>query len=253
MMAAGKSGTPKRRQKTARRGDGPKLAYDYIRDLIITSQLSAGARIEERAIVDELGLSRTPVRQALMRLAAEGLVESLPNHGARIPPLDIEDAQAFFEAFEYLLIATTHLAAKRRTDRDLADIIAQRDAYEDAAARADIKAMIETNEEFHLAIARAGKNAHLVRLVGDLLTKAIRLDGIFYWRGDGADSQQNYKKSQKEHRNIVRAIQDEDPRKAETAILDHVKSFREPFLKLLCESEAEFINLPQHSAAKRRQ
>lgn len=228
-----------------KRGDGPRAAYEFLRGEIISMRLPPGARIEERRIVEDLGLSRTPVRQALMRMASEGLVETLPNHGARVPPLDIEDVRAFFEAFEFMLRATSHLAAKRWTEQDMVGICEFRTAYEHAAEAGDVYGMIDANENFHLAIARAGHNGHMVRLVGDLLTKAVRIDGLWYGRRPALHAAKDIERSVREHKSLVGAIAKRDASEAERLTLAHVHSFREPLTKFLCESEAEHIGIAQ--------
>lgn len=222
-----------------RRGNGPDIVYSYLRDKIINTRLVAGARIEERKIVEELGLSRTPVRQAFMRMAAEGLIELLPYHGARVPPLNIEEVRSFLEAFEFLLLATAHLATKRRTEQDLEEIVRQRDAYKAAAMAQDIKGMIETNEEFHLSVARAGHNSHMVRLVGDMLVKALRLDGFWYGHTFNPGLEKSVINSLKEHQELVQAIENQDLQKVEDITRQHVRSFRTPLVEYLCQNEAD--------------
>ena len=226
-----------------RRGNGPQIVYDYLRNEIITMRLSAGDHIEERLIVENLGISRTPVRQALMRMASEGLVEILPNRGARVPPLDLEEVRAFFEAFEIMQKLTIHLAAKRRSDEEMRDIVECQKDYAAAVKIKDIKAIIDTNERFHLTIAKAGHNSHLVRLMADLLTKAVRLDGIWYSWPRSKAFVNNLDRSLEEHENLVQAIRDQDVAGAEQLTLIHSRSFREPFLNFLCESEAEQIKV----------
>jgi DNA-binding GntR family transcriptional regulator len=221
-----------------RHGDGPNIVYDYLRDQIISQHFTAGARIEEQKVVDELGLSRTPVRQAFMRLAAEGLIEMLPNHGARVPPLNIEEVHSFLEAFEFQLLATAHLATIRRNKQNLKDIYFQRDAYEAAAAAQDVKALIQTNEEFHLAIARAGHNSHMERMVADLLTKALRLDGFWYEDEFNPNLEICVARSIEEHIDLALAIEKQDLEKVEEMTRNHVRSFRQPLIDYLSQTEA---------------
>ena len=226
-----------------RRGDGPQIVYDYLRGEIVALRLAPGSRIEEKLIVEHLGISRTPVRQALMRMASEGLVELLQNRGARVTPLDLEEVRAFFEAFEIMLKTTIHLAAKRRSADDLAEIVLSRDEYEAAVEAQDIRRIVEANEKFHLTIARAGRNSHLVRLVGDLLTKAVRLDGIWYSGVRAGAFADDLRRSVEEHESLVRAILEQDAAEAERLTLAHTRSFREPFLRFLSESEAAHIRV----------
>lgn len=225
-----------------RRGDGPHIVYEYLRERILGMDLVAGRRIEERTVVEDLGLSRTPVRQAFMWMAAEGLIELLPNHGARVPPLDLEEVRSFLEAFEFMQLATALLACKRRNEQDLEEIRRQRDAYEAAARGRDVKELIDTNEEFHLAIARAGHNGHMVRLIADLLVKALRLDGFWYDRPFDEGLDRSIEQSLEEHRSLVQAIEDQDIKGVEAATSEHVHSFRRPLVEYLCRSEATALD-----------
>ena len=221
-----------------RRGDGPKVVYDYLLDKIVNQHLDSGARIEERVIVEELGISRTPVRQAFMRMAAEGLIEWLPNHGARVLPLDIQEIRAFFEAFEFTLQATVHLAALRHTQNDLEEIFRWRDIYEEACHNKDIPGLIETNEKFHLAIAKAGHNHHMERLLGDLQLKSLRLAWFWYAKPINRSLDDSIEVSIHEHRQLVSAIEDRNFELAKQLTSEHIESFRRPLLEYLSESEA---------------
>ncbi len=225
-------------QTLKKRGDTPKIVYDYLLNKIVSMRLSAGARIEERVIVEELGISRTPVRQAFMRMATEGLIELLPNRGARIPPLDIEEVRSLLESFEFLLLATGHLAAKRRTEFDLQLIEKQCQAYEDCGRLKDVKGMIETNEQFHLAVAKAGHNSHMERLVADLLTKVLRLDWFWYSRSVNLGLDEKITKSFEEHDQLYQAIRTRNLAEVERVTVEHVQSFRQPLIEYLGKSEA---------------
>lgn len=221
-----------------RRGDTPDIVYEYLLNKVINMHLSSGARIEERAIVEELGISRTPVREAFVRMAAEGLIEILPNRGAWIPPLGIEEVRSFLESFEFLLLATGHLATQRRTDDDLKSIAQQCEAYEDAGERRDVKAIIKINETFHLAVARAGHNGHLERLMGDLLKKALRVDWFWYSRSINIGLDEAITISVDEHNRLAEAVRQRDAAEVESITIEHVQSFRKPIIDYLNQSAA---------------
>lgn len=222
-----------------RRGDGPQIVYDYLRGEILTARKPTGSRIEENVIANHLGLSRTPVRQALMRLATEGLIEIHPNQGARVPPLEFEEVRGFFEAFEYLMRATSFLAAKYATDEDHQELRYQQKAFDAAVEHEDVVAMVDTNQSFHMAIARAGRNKDLARFMDDLLVRTLRLDSIWYQRQTPEDATRVFRRSSMEHGELVAAIVAGDAAGAMTAASAHVTSFRNPFLRYLQSSDAE--------------
>ena len=240
-VAEAKSDKPRK----VRRGDGPQIAYDYIRGEILASRMPAGSRIEENLIVNRLGLSRTPVRQALMRLATEGLIEIHPNQGARVPPLEFEEVRGFFEAFEYLMRATSFLAAKYATVDNHEEIRFRHEAFDAAAESEDVVAMVVTNQAFHLAIAQAGRNKDLTRFMNDLLLRTLRLDSMWYQRQSPEDATRVFQRSSREHRELLAAITASDTTGAMAAASTHVTSFRNPFLRYLQSSDAaEFSPQP---------
>jgi hypothetical protein len=103
-----------------------------LRDEILHLALKPGAKLDEMGLVRKFGISRTPVREALIRLASEGLVFLLPNRGAQVAPLDLVDIAHFFEALELMQCAVNHWAAAA-APTDLVEIRRQRDAFRRAA------------------------------------------------------------------------------------------------------------------------
>jgi DNA-binding GntR family transcriptional regulator len=217
--------------------------YQFVQNQIMSLDLPPGARIEERLIVDKLRISRTPIRQAFMRLASEGLIETLPNRGVRVARLDFDEVRAFFEVFGLMQKAINHLAAKRRTAEDIVALKSAREDYDRAAQRRDALGMVETNRVFHLSIARASHNSHLERLTKDLLIKAVRLEGIWHHRYDEESLARDIQKSREEHNALVKTIVAQDIAGAEGLALDHIRSFREPLLEYLSESVAEEFSI----------
>src|SRR3546814_16225391 len=92
--------TARRKPPRGAKGTSVRHAYDAIRSRIVSLDLTPGADLDEVRLVRDLGLSRTPVREALVRLAAEGLVVMLPNRTARVAPLGLQDVKEHLEAFE---------------------------------------------------------------------------------------------------------------------------------------------------------
>ncbi len=98
------------------KGHGRALAYDWLKQRIVSLAMAPGSSIDEAALVEMLGVSRTPLREAMVRLAAEGLVELLPNRGARVSGMDLTQLQEHLDAFELMQRAATTLAARHRPD-----------------------------------------------------------------------------------------------------------------------------------------
>ena len=81
-----------------RRGSGARLVYDLVRDEILDLVLPPGSPIDEVQLAERFGMSRTPIREALVRLAGEGLVETLPNRSTMVANIDVLNLHAFFDA-----------------------------------------------------------------------------------------------------------------------------------------------------------
>ena len=105
-----------------KRGSGVKKAYDLLRTEILDLTLPPGSPIDEVQLADRLALSRTPIREALARLATEGLIDTLPNRSAMVSNIDFLNLPAFFDAITLMYRVTSRLAAQNWQPGDL-DII----------------------------------------------------------------------------------------------------------------------------------
>lgn len=218
------------------RGEGTDYVYLALRNLIVRLELAPGQKIEEAAIVKQLGVSRTPVREALVRLSADKLVTILPNRGAQVAPLDALGLTQYFETLELSHRALQHWACLRRTESDLGKIGAARDVYEKAAASRDAIAMSEANLEFHHAIAGAARNEFLAEFVLKLSVLGMRIGWI--WYRDFTEGQQNKEISRtvSEHRLIVTAIENRDVNESERLAQLHIEAFRDRIFSKLSMS-----------------
>jgi DNA-binding GntR family transcriptional regulator len=158
--------------------------YAVLRDRILSGELEHGERLHQEALSEELGVSRTPLREALGRLAADGLVELTPQRGARVAGVAPSDMQASYESRLVVEPAAARLAAERCGGE--AGCGAMRQAVtdlQDAAAAADIRAAFAANRAFHLAVVEASDNAYLLRFAEMLW--ATRLGLAVYERQRG--------------------------------------------------------------------
>lgn len=163
-----------------RRGEGVKRVYDILRDEILDLVLQPGSPIDEIQLAERLAMSRTPIREALVRLASEGLVTTLPNRSTVVSSIDFLNLHTFFDALTLMYRVTTRLAAEHHQPGDL-DIIRARQAdFARAVAAEDALAMIATNRDFHAAIAEAGRNPYYLSLFCRLLDEGRRILRLYY-------------------------------------------------------------------------
>ena len=201
-------------------------------------ELAPGAAMDEAALVREFKVSRTPVREAVVRLASEGWVTLLPNRGSQVAPLDLARIRDYLEAIDLVQRAVTALAARRRSEAALLLIDAGRKAFEEAAARSDSEAMVERNRDFHLAIGRACGNELLIPTYSRLLDEGLRiarftLNDLFY---QSHDSYRDFvDRVVEEHRQMVVAIRERDAAAAERVAKAHTDHTRARFSAFLFE------------------
>ena len=163
-----------------RRGAGVALVYDTLRAEIIDLRLAPGSTVDELQLAARFNLSRTPIREALVRLAAEGLITTLPNRASIVSNIDFLGLGQFFDAITLMYRVTTRLAAAEHRPEDIAVIRAHQTRFAEAVARRDALAMIAANRDFHAAIAVAGGNRYYTDLFTRLLDEGRRILRLYY-------------------------------------------------------------------------
>lgn len=208
-----------KRESTRPKGTGGRKVYEVLRQKILRLELKPGADLDEASIVKMLKVSRTPVREALIRLSAEDLVVLLPNRGARVAPMDLERVREFFEALDHAQRAVTHWAALRRTEADLRAIAIPMAEFERAARQRDADEMIEANRRFHIAIAAAARNSYLAEIYDRLLLQGFRFSRIAFSYDFSFDEDRtlasHLERVMQEHRQMLMLIKQRDAQGAE--------------------------------------
>jgi DNA-binding GntR family transcriptional regulator len=157
------------------RPTGAQIVYEALRRAVMALRLAPGTSLDEAELCREFKVSRTPVREALIRLASEGLAELYPNRGARVASLDFVDVVDHYEAMDLFQPITCHFAAERRTPADLKAMKAALAGFRAAIARKDSEQMIRCNYELHAAIAAACHNRCIERGYRQMLADKLRL------------------------------------------------------------------------------
>jgi DNA-binding GntR family transcriptional regulator len=155
-------------------------AYAALLDAIVTGELPPGARLRDLELAERLGTSRTPVREALRRLADEGLVEVVPQAATRVAPVDLERAAHAFPVVAALQALATRLGVPGLTRAGL-DAMRRHDADRARALTAgDIPAAIAADDHFHGVLIDASGNAELRRTLDRLMPQIRRLDLLHF-------------------------------------------------------------------------
>lgn len=163
-----------------RRGSGVGHVYEALRNDIIELVLPPGSAIDEVQLAQRFAMSRTPIREALVRLAADGLITTLPNRATIVANIDFLSLPQFFDALTLMYRVTTRLAALHHRDDDIERIRALQQTFTGAVEARDALAMIATNRDFHLEIARAGRNRYYTELFTQLLDEGRRILRLYY-------------------------------------------------------------------------
>jgi DNA-binding GntR family transcriptional regulator len=194
--------SPKTGEKSA------QVAYATIKQRILDNEYAPGTAVLEQALANDLGLSRTPVREAMIRLEHEGLVRVVPRHGMTVLPLAPRDMTEIYQIMIGLeLVATEQLAARQPSADEIAPLVEACDAMAAAMERDDLDSWAKADERFHLS---------LVELCGNRRLAAMVMARMFTLRLRPKPTD-----STREHREVVEAILAGDPARATRLYRDH--------------------------------
>ncbi|MGP6174199.1 GntR family transcriptional regulator [Corynebacterium sp. A21] len=195
-------------------------AYAQLRTLILTGQLKPGAPLQQGKLANDMGVSTTPLREAIRRLAAEGLVTLAAHRDARVSEVTQQEATDLYRIRLQLDPLAAELAAAERSEEELEGIIAAESQLRPLAAGDGLEALL-AHREYHRRIYRASHNDTLIDMLERLWDKAdrYRLIGLHH-RGDSpADSD----RVAREHHELVESIRAQDPPRARLAMEAHIR------------------------------
>ena len=206
-------------------------AAQRLRQMLVEGRIGPGSKLNERELSELLNVSRTPLREAIKMLAAEGLVELLPNRGAVAVQLTEQDILDTFEVMAGLEAQSGELAAQRITPHELAEIQAMHFEMMAAYTRRDLSTYYTLNARIHAAISAAAKN----RMLAQVYTQVnARLQALrFRSNQDG----EKWKRAVKEHEKMIEALVAHDGAAMRDILLDHLRNKRDVVLELLRETQ----------------
>lgn len=215
-------------------------ATDWLRHLILVGKYSPGERLREEQLAKDLGISRTPVRQALMKLEAEGMIEIVPNRGAAVCRFSIDDVWHIYDLRAVLEGHAARRAARRIRKPELTSMrktIENFERYElgcDHDQEQQVRWLVKCNQEFHGTIVGASGNRRLERLLQRTVELPLLFKAVF-WYTPYERSIANY-----QHRQILWALEESDEERAEILMREHVYEGRDRVIRAL-EEDAERI------------
>lgn len=202
-------------------GSLSEKAYYLLRDRLITLDLPPGATIDERVLQDELGMGRTPIREALRRLADARLVRVVPRRGMFASHVDFTDLRAISEVRVHLEGHAARLAAERARDHDLAEAAVLLGELRTGEPPADPRGLIRLDQRVHRLVHRATYNDFLTATLEEYYVHSLRLWFLVL------NHLPHLEHAVGEHVDLLTAIHDRDADTAEHLARDHVADFEQ--------------------------
>jgi DNA-binding GntR family transcriptional regulator len=206
-------------------------AVGLLREMIVRSELAPGARLNERLLCERLSISRTPLREALKMLAAEGLVQLLPNRGAMVAQLDADEIAALFAVIAALEALAGELACAHATDTDIAEIAALHYQMRVHFTRGELAEYFRCNQAIHARIVAAARNSVLddtYRRLSGRLRRARFAANL---------SRERWIKAMKEHDEILGALERRDGARLGALLREHLQNKLEVVRHSMAEGE----------------
>jgi DNA-binding GntR family transcriptional regulator len=198
-----------------------EVIFNTIREAIIVGELRPGERLMEVQLADKMGVSRTPVREAIRKLELEGLVEMIPRKGAHVAEVSVKDIMDVLEVRASLDGLATGLAAERMTEDDIKELKHIFNQFSNYVEKENLQGSIKKDVEFHDVIYRSSRNEKLVQIANNLREQVQRFR-VIYLKGYG--SQKNIVK---EHAEIIEAITSKNAELARRVAQEHIKKQEE--------------------------
>lgn len=201
-------------------------AYEQLRDLIISAQLAPGQLIDEERMIERLGIGRTPLREAMRRLRAEGLLDIYPHRGTFVPEVTVRDLRQISEARRVLEGYAAARAAQSQSDIFRKDLVAAHDELQ-TIEDTDAQRLLDIDARMHEAIYRAMDNRYIETTLKQYFTLSQRMWNYVLPR------LQVMRPHVDEHLELLQAVIDQKPQEAEQLAVSHVTNFEKTVLEAL--------------------
>ncbi len=193
-----------------------KKAYDYIKKMLLDDSVSGEVNLSEISIAEAIGVSRTPVREAMGLLESEGLVEIIPNKGPVRVKLDFNDIMMITQILEGLEGIATRVACERANRHELEALRQELLSITDLNDPEQREQSQQCGYKIHSAIMQATENKRMIKIVDNMLLQRRRIGRL------GVYNSENAQKRCQQHLAILDAILEKNPDKAEAAMRQHV-------------------------------
>lgn len=210
-------------------------ATELIREAIIDGRLNPGQRLKEEELARELGISRTPVREALLMLQAEGLVDAIPNRGAKVRTHTAKDLDDLYQLRALLEGHATRRAASRLSAEEIAHLRASCERFAALLDNGppDLRELVKENLFFHQTILDGAGSARLSSMVRKVIELPLVYRSYIWYTPEQQHISSHY------HSQIVRALDARDAERAEIVMKEHIFEARDHLVAHVRELEAD--------------
>ena len=207
------------------------VVFNTLRQAILKGELEPGERLMEIQLADRLGVSRTPIREAIRKLELEGLVLMIPRKGAEVAKISEKSLRDVLEVRRSMEELAIELACQRISDTDMEDMDAAQAAFRDAIAKGDAMEIAETDEAYHDVIYNCTRNTRLVQILNNLREQMYR------FRLEYIKDEDKRQILLIEHEKILKALRSRHVAEARAAVREHIDNQEITVLKKLKEQE----------------
>jgi len=205
------------------------VIFETLRKAIVSGDIKPGERLMEVSLADQMGVSRTPVREAIRRLEAEGLVTMIPRKGTHVSELSVKDIMDVLEVRTVLDKLATDLAAKRMQPAQLKSLESVHKQYISCVEKENMEGAVKKDVEFHDIIYSASGNPRLVAVAGSLREHIYRFRVIYMSGSLIAENVLN------EHEEILTALKEAQNNIASNLAEKHIRNQMETIIKTVTE------------------
>lgn len=192
------------------------VVFNTLREAILKGELQPGERLMELQLASKLGVSRTPIREAIRMLEQEGLAVTMPRKGAEVARMTLKDMEDVLEVRDALDELAAQIACERMTAEQMQILKETKKEFEEILESGDVKKIADVDVRFHDIIYEATDNARLVSLLGNMREQ------LFRYRVECLKNPENYPALMAEHNTIVAALEARDKVKVTEAMHEHV-------------------------------
>ncbi|MCR5271560.1 MAG: GntR family transcriptional regulator [Lachnospiraceae bacterium] len=193
------------------------VVFNTLREAILRGDLKPGERLMELALASKLGVSRTPIREAIRMLEQEGLAVTIPRRGAQVAGMTEKDMEDVLQIREALDILAAQIACEKMTDEELVDLRKAAERFKECTKADDVRKLAEADVEFHDVIYNATDNPKLINLLSNLREQLYR------YRVEYLKDESKYKELIDEHEKIVQGFETKNMEILSGSMKEHVE------------------------------